>query len=293
MKLHELGGQRPINQTSQLLENQVGKSFDFGQVGPRRARGMLDQVQRLIQEHRRTPEFHASHNDPAYMQLVIMEQALTARLSEELPSTNTTGVTNGTTTADPAMNSAAAKDPKARAIMDKVKRGQTLTPDEQKTVNLLALSKESKQPGRMVREASELQQAQVVLAAQDMIDRLQGMMEDISEMQFKDLPALTDSIKNDVGVDQASQFQSQTSAALTQLLQAVQTSKTELEGAQGVLTGQAPQIPGVNTGVVPPDDTGEVSADLDVDATIPVDDLDDQDDEDGDVADLSLGRGRR
>jgi len=289
MKLHELGGQRPINQTSQLLENQVGKSFDFGQVGPRRARGMLDQVQRLIQEHRRTPEFHVSQNDPAYMQLVIMEQALTARLSEELPSTNTTSAT----TADPAMNSAAAKDPKARAIMDKVKRGQTLTPDEQKTVNLLALSKESKQPGRMVREASELQQAQVVLAAQDMIDRLQGMMEDISEMQFKDLPALTDSIKNDVGVDQASQFQSQTSAALTQLLQAVQTSKTELEGAQGVLTGQAPQIPGVNAGVVAPDDTGEVSADLDVDATIPVDDLDDQDNEDGDAADVPLGRDRR
>ena len=292
MKLHELGGQRPINQTSQLLENQVGKSFDFGQVGPRRARGMLDQVQRLIQEHRRTPEFHVSQNDPAYMQLVIMEQALTARLSEELPSTNTT---TGTTTPDPAMNSAAAKDPKARAIMDKVKRGQTLTPDEQKTVNLLALSKESKEPGRMVREASELQQAQVVLAAQDMIDRLQGMMEDISEMQFKDLPALSDSIKNDMGVDQASQFQTQTSAALTQLLQAIQTSKTELENAQGVLTGQAPQVPGVNTGVVPPTDAGDVSADLNVDANVPVDDLGDQDDEDedGDVADVTLGRGRR
>jgi hypothetical protein len=253
---------------------------------------MLDQVQRLIQEHRRTPEFHVSQNDPAYMQLVIMEQALTARLSEELPSTNTT---TGTTTPDPAMNSAAAKDPKARAIMDKVKRGQTLTPDEQKTVNLLALSKESKEPGRMVREASELQQAQVVLAAQDMIDRLQGMMEDISEMQFKDLPALSDSIKNDMGVDQASQFQTQTSAALTQLLQAIQTSKTELENAQGVLTGQAPQVPGVNTGVVPPTDAGDVSADLNVDANVPVDDLDNQDDEDedGDVADVTLGRGRR
>ncbi|MFN9953796.1 MAG: hypothetical protein ACK55I_11920, partial [bacterium] len=76
--------------------------------------------------------------------------------------------------------------------------------------------------GRRLSEGSELQTAQVVLASQDMIDRIQGMMEDISEMQFKDLPALTDSIKNDMGVEQASQFQSQASAALTNLLAAVQ-----------------------------------------------------------------------
>jgi hypothetical protein len=70
------------------------------------------------------------------------------------------------------------------------------------------------------------------------------MLEEISEMQFKDLPALTDSIKNDMGVDQATQFQSAASAALTQLLTSVQQGKTQMEGAQGVLTGQAPMVPG-------------------------------------------------
>ena len=137
-----------------------------------------------------------------------------------------------------------------------------------------AAGKKMGESRRGLREGSELQTAQVVLASQDMIDRIQGMMEDISEMQFKDLPALTDSIKNDMGVDQASQFQSQASAALTNLLAAVQAGKTELEGAQGVLTGTAPQVPGAapaDAGGIPaaPAPGGDIEADLSLDANMP------------------------
>ena len=87
---------------------------------------------------------------------------------------------------------------------------------------------------------SEVQQAQVVLAAQDMVDKMQGMLEDVSELQFKELPALVDSIKNQVGVDQAAQFNADATAALTGLLQNIQGAKQQLDAALGVVTGQAP-----------------------------------------------------
>jgi len=301
MKLHELGARRPTEQAAQVIENQTGQQIDFHAIGPRRAQGMLHQVQRLIQEHRASPEFHRSQQDPAYLQLVIMEQALSARISEQ-----------------GAMMGAMMRDPKAKAVMDKVQRGQDLTPDEQQTVNRIALTKEDqvnekyqgfektvkaiekggsardpeavaaaigrKKYGKerfqkaaaagrklgetRIMEANELQQAQVVLAAQDMIDRIQGMLEDISEMQFKDLPALTDSIKNDMGVEQATQFQSQASAALTNLLAAVQAGKTELESAQSVLTGQAPQVPG-SMPAAPAEPGAEDDIDLSLDANLP------------------------
>ena len=258
MKLHELGARRPTEQAAMVLENHVGQKIDFAAIGPRRAQGMLAQVQRLLREHRSSPDFHRSQQDPAYLTLVVMEQALAARVQEQAPG----------------MSGAAATDPKAKAVMDKVERGQDLTPDEQQTVNKIALTKEGKKkPARMVREQSELQQAQVVLAAQDMIDRVQGMLEDISEMQFKDLPALTDSIKNDMGVEQATQFQSQASAALTNLLAAVQAGKTELEGAQATLTGQAPQVPGAGalpaTAPAAAPAPGEEEVDLSLDANLP------------------------
>ena len=87
-------------------------------------------------------------------------------------------------------------------------------------------------------------------------------------MQFKDLPALTDSIKNDMGVDQATAYQSATAAALTQLLQSVQQGKTALEGAQGTLTGQEPVVPGQE----PAADMGaDLNAEPAVDAEVAVD----------------------
>jgi len=98
-----------------------------------------------------------------------------------------------------------------------------------------------------------VQQAQVVLAAQDMVDKLQDMIEDSTEMQFKELPALVDSIKNQIGAEQAAQFNNDSQAALSGLVQNLQGSKQQLEQALGVVTGQSPvPIPGADAGMAPP-----------------------------------------
>jgi urease gamma subunit len=208
------------------------------------------------------------------------------------------------------------KDPKVQAAMKKSQSGQNLNPDEQKLVGAVAAStmqKESRRGRRRLGE-SEIQQAQVVLAAQDMVDQIQKMLEQISAMQFKDLPALTDSIKNDMGVEQATSYQSATAAALTQLLQSVQQGKTALEGAQGTLTGQAPVVPGqedaANMDAPPEGDLGgdELNPDADMgmppegdlggdelnpaaDMGMPPEGGDEATDELGNAT--SLGRGRR
>jgi hypothetical protein len=104
---------------------------------------------------------------------------------------------------------------------------------------------------RRLREASEIQQAQVVLASQDMVDQVQKMSEQISAMQFKDLPALVDQIKNEVGVEQSTQYNADASAALSGLLQNLQGAKQQLEAALGVVTGQAPQVPGAGMAPAP------------------------------------------
>jgi hypothetical protein len=94
---------------------------------------------------------------------------------------------------------------------------------------------------------SEVQQAQVVLAAQDMVDQMQKMIEDTTSMQFKELPALVDSIRNQVGIDQATQFNTDVSGALSGLVQNLQGAKQQLETALGVVTGQTPApVPGAD-----------------------------------------------
>jgi hypothetical protein len=119
------------------------------------------------------------------------------------------------------------------------------------------------------------------------------MLEQISAMQFKDLPALTDSIKNDMGPDQATAYQSATAAALTQLLQSVQQGKTALEGAQGTLTGQAPVVPGEEPAAdmgMPPEGGDELNPAADM-GMPPEEGGDAATDELGNA--VSLGRDRR
>lgn len=276
MKLQELDARPQHELISKVIESQTGRRLSFARVKREKAMEMLSRVRSMIAEHRSAPSFHFSERNPDYMRLVMMEQALKHKINEM----------------DASVVAVDLNDPKTKAAMQKAQSGQSLNPEESKLMAAVAaMKKEGKKAKRMVKEASEIQTAQVVLASQDMIDRIQGMMEDISEMQFKDLPALTDSIKNDMGAEQAQQFQSQAAAALTNLLAAVQAGKTELEGAQGVLTGQAPQVPGADAmgeiPAAPAVDTGtEVDADLSLDANLPPED--EEEDLEG-----SLGRERR
>ena len=62
-------------------------------------------------------------------------------------------------------------------------------------------------------------------------------------MQFKDLPALVDQVKNEVGIEQSAQFNTDANAALGGLVQNLQASKQQLEQALGVVTGQGAAMP--------------------------------------------------
>lgn len=276
MKLHELGARRPTEQIAKTLRGQYESQVDFDRLSESQTRHMLDRVQGLLREHKSSVSRHFSERNPDYMKLVMLEQALTARLDEKYMGFDKTVAA--------IKKSGSAKDPEAvAAAIGRKKYGKA------KFQKAAAAGK--KLGERRIMEASEVQTAQVVLASQDMVDRIQGMMEDISEMQFKDLPALTNSIKNDMGTEQASQFNAQAAAALTNLLAAVQAGKTELESAQGVLTGQAPTIPGADASAMPATapTPGEEELDLSIDANLPAD----EEEPEGEVGAETLGRERR
>jgi hypothetical protein len=274
MKLQELDARKTTQKVTKVLESYFGHSTNFDRLGRRQAQHMLSRVRGLVREHRQTPDRHRSETDPAYLRLIMLEQALAARIQEQVPATTGTPVAG--TDQNKMMQSAIDKvqDPKLKAALGKSAKGQPLNPEEEKMVAGAALMK-SESRRRPIRE-SEVQQAQVVLAAQDMVDNIQGMIEDATEMQFKELPALVDSIRNQIGMEQAVQFQQDATAALTGLVQNLQGTKTSLEQGLGVVTGQGQMAPGLDAAmggepppgaeapIAPPaDDEEEVDLSLD------------------------------
>jgi hypothetical protein len=292
MKLHELGAQRPTEQITKVFESHLGNRVSFEGMDRKKAKQMLGRVKALVREHRATTGFYNSERNPTYIKLIMMEQALSHVVNEQPVMPTTGGVTTVGATANPGQQAAlqtAQLQQNKKALQDAIRQKQKEIADLQKQMNNPMAMAESR---RKLKE-SDLQSAQVVLASQDMIDRVQKMLEQISEMQFKDLPALTDSIKNDMGVDQATQFQSSTAAALTQLLAGVQQGKTQLETAQGVLTGQAPQVPGQDAALgteLGANIGAEVGDELDAD--MDVEPMPDEED-DAEMPAAALGRDRR
>jgi len=255
MKLQELAVTRPTKQIAKVFESHFDQRLSFDSMNRNQVRGMLNRVRGLVNEHRASPAFHYSEKNPAYLKLMMMEQALTQQL-REFGAPGATPVANPAATA--ALNTVQQQQ-KKKEMQDQIKQKQKEISDLQKAMMNPTMAAENN-TGNFLRE-SEIQQAQVVLAAQDMVDRVQKMLEDTTEMQFKELPALVDSIKNEVGMDQAAQFNADAAAALSGLVQNLQASKGQLEAALGVVTGtgSGAVVPGTEMGA---DMGAELGADM-------------------------------
>jgi hypothetical protein len=121
-----------------------------------------------------------------------------------------------------------------------------------------ALSKQfaylSTQRPRIVVENEEVEKSQTILAAQDMVDSIQKMVEQVSDMIVKELPALVDSVQSEIGVNESSSFQQQATEALTSLQAALTQSQTTMKSAVNGITGQG------NMGAF--DAGGDITADI-------------------------------
>lgn len=98
-------------------------------------------------------------------------------------------------------------------------------------------SLKSQPRARIVVENEEVEKSQVVLAAQDMVDSTQKMLEEVSDMLVKELPALTTSISNEMGEESSQAFNQSVTEALTQLQAAITAARGGLQGALGGITG--------------------------------------------------------
>lgn len=84
----------------------------------------------------------------------------------------------------------------------------------------------------------ELESAEVVLAAKDMVDSVQKMIEDTSKMMNEQLPPLLDSIRDQMGAPQAQQFKGSVTQALQTLLDNLNAARDALDQGTRGLSGE-------------------------------------------------------
>ena len=89
-----------------------------------------------------------------------------------------------------------------------------------------------------VNEGAE-DEAELVMAAKDMVDRVTGWMEDTAEMQTESMLELADAIRDEMGSEKAEEFTNSIKPALEQLYATMETTRNTLTQGVGMLTGEA------------------------------------------------------
>ena len=99
---------------------------------------------------------------------------------------------------------------------------------------------------------SEMGKSQAILAAKDMVDSVQDMLEEVSKMQNEQMPALLDTIRDQIGMEQADAFKAAVEPLLANMVQQLSSSRSTVDDAARALAGeQVAQPMGMGMGGAP------------------------------------------
>lgn len=85
---------------------------------------------------------------------------------------------------------------------------------------------------------SEMGKSQAILAAKDMVDSIQDMLEDVSKMQNEQMPALLDTIRDQIGMEQADAFKNSVGTLLASMVDQLSAARESADQAARALAGE-------------------------------------------------------
>jgi alanyl-tRNA synthetase len=85
---------------------------------------------------------------------------------------------------------------------------------------------------------SEMGKSEAILAAKDMVDSIQDMVEKVSKMQVEQLPALIDTIRDQIGMAEADSFKNAMGQLLTNISQELATARETADTSARQLAGE-------------------------------------------------------
>mgnify|MGYP001222125287 CR=1 FL=1 len=138
----------------------------------------------------------------------------------------------------------------------------------------------------------EMEQAEVVMAAKNIVDRIQGMVEDLGEIMNEDLPPLADTITDQFGAEASTSFTGSIQGALGPAMEAMGAARSGADAAARGLTGEsAPMMGDPGMEEMPMEPTTDMEMDMEQPAEEPAEEIATADASVGGEAEL--GRERR
>ena len=123
----------------------------------------------------------------------------------------------------------------------------------------------------VIKEGAE-EQAELTMAAKDMVDRFTAFLEDVAEMGAEGMLELADSIRDELGQEQADNFVNTVKPALEQTQEVLTSSREALTAGVGIITGET-----APTDTIGAEPEGDIEEPMDTDEPVePIEPTDDE-----------------
>jgi uncharacterized protein YpiB (UPF0302 family) len=164
---------------NKLMESRFGFAIDFNKLTVARAEKLSETIADNLNKIRLSVNIHTAERNPRYMELLTVQESLTAWLNEQRTQLN----------------------------------------------------------------EGEVGNAEVLLAAKDMVDSIQDAIEKVGKMQNEQLPQLLDSIRDQIGSEQAEGFKNAVGSTLETLMGQLQAAREGVDNGVRILSGEAVDQP--------------------------------------------------
>jgi molybdopterin converting factor small subunit len=173
MKLTEMA-KTSANKINKVMESRFGFAIDYSKLTVEKAERLGETIAANLNKIRHSVALHTAETNPRYMELLTVQEGLTAWLEE----------------------------------------------NRQQLVE------------------GEVGNAEVLLAAKDMVDSVQDAIEKVGKMQNEQLPQLLDSIRDQIGSEQSEAFKAAVGETLNTLMQNLQSAREGVDNGVRVLSGE-------------------------------------------------------
>ena len=297
MNLNDLTPSVTASKVADQIKIQFGADYKIPGLNLTESIKLLNKTNNMVVEFKLNENLHSSENNASYMKLLMVNEAAFKRASE-LTETSQIKGSDMSKTYVTALKIAAlgGKLSEAQIKSLQVSPGMQAILENQRTAQKFMRKIIESKKSRKALNESEIADAQTTLAAQDIADQIQSMIEKFADIQYKELPALHDSIRNSQGVEAAEEFNSSLLGSLGELTSSLESTKGDVNNAIAVLTGQEVAMgdDDLDLDAMDAGDDMDMDAELDLDMDMDGDagefDLDLEVDGDEDV---DLGRERR
>jgi len=239
MNLTDLTKPVDAKKITDLIKTQFGTEYNIVNLNLKESVKLLNKTDQMIVEFKQTKNLHSSENDASYMKLLMVNEAADKRAIDLTKTTQIQESEMENKLLTKALKIAAYGGQLSEDQLQALRISEDMASvlRNQKTAQtFMRKIVESKKAKKLME--NEIGQAQTTIAAQDIADQIQAMIEKFADIKYKELPALHDSIRNAQGVDAAEAFNTQLTGSLDTLTSSLETTKVDVNNAVAELTGQ-------------------------------------------------------